>query len=178
LNPPNSNASAANAKLTAQIKKMGEVALFDHHELKQKKIVYADSENREMLKVCREMRTRIYTVSSQKNMVCLITSVAPRGGASFIARNLAATITMDATKTALLVDCNLYAPSCETLLPVDPRVGLTDFLDDEMLGVDDIVYASGIPRLRVVPVGNNRDGGTEKIMTERMKGFVRDIKPV
>lgn len=176
MNKNNKNGAPKKAPV-ANIKKMGEVILFDKEELKKLKLVYANSEDKEMLKAVREMRTRLYKNTGDTNFVCLVTSVVSQGGGSFVARNLAATITMDTNKTALLVDCNLYTPSAEVLLAVEPLVGLTDYLNEgQGVSVDDIIYASGVPRLRVVPVGNDRDGGTEKIMSPQMASFIEGVK--
>ena len=122
------------------------------------------------------MRTRLNSHAGGKNFICLVTSMVAGGGATYVGMNLASAICLDRTKTSLFVDSNLYAPSAECLLPVESQLGLTDYLDDASMGVEQIVYASGVPRLRVVPVGNNRDGGTEKITSKRMKSFVAEVK--
>lgn len=160
----------------AEINKMTEVLKFDQNQLQALKIVHVDSQDKELLKSFRELRTRLVKKTQGKNFVCLITSVGAGGGSSYVARNLAAAITMDKTKTALLVDSNLYSPSVDQLLPKPQALGLTDFLDNKQVSVEHIVTASGIPRLRVITVGNNCDGGTEKIISERMKVFVQEIK--
>ena len=161
---------------TPNVDNMTEVLKFDDAKLQELKLVYTDSDERELLKSFRELRTRLLKRTKGRNFTCLVTSVDVGGGGSYVARNLASVVTMDKTKTALLVDCNLYAPSAEQLLPKAPALGLTDFLDNERVEVEHIVCASGIPRFRVITVGNNCDGGTEKINSERMKNFVEEIK--
>jgi len=47
---------------------------------------------------------------------------------------------------------------------------------DPVVETSEVVYASGVPRLRVVPVGNNKEGGTEKINSERMREFFFEVK--
>ena len=164
------------AGINAEIDNMSEVRKFDEGRLQELKMVHAGSKNRDLLKAFRELRTRLSKKNKGKNFVCLVTSVNKGGGGSFVARNIAAAVTMDKTKTALLVDSNLYAPSGHNLLYKRPVLGLTDFLDNHRLTVAHIVKPSGIPRLRVITVGNNCDGGTEKIISERMKVFVQEVK--
>jgi protein-tyrosine kinase len=159
----------------AQISKMSEVRHFTSAEFQALKIVSASDEGSVHLKVFRDLRTQLMKKTDWRNFVCLVTSAAP-GGSSHVAVNLAATIALDKSKTSLLVDANLYSPYAEVLLPVPSQLGLTDFLDDPTTGVEDIVYASGVPRMRVVPVGNNREGGTEKLNSPRMREFFAEIK--
>jgi ATPases involved in chromosome partitioning len=159
----------------SQIAKMSEVRHFTAAEFDAMKIVHAGDEGSVHLKVFRDLRTQLMKQTDWRNFVCLVTSAAP-GGSSHVAVNLAATISLDKSKTSLLVDANLYSPYAETLLPVPSQLGLTDYLDDPTTGVEDIVYASGVPRMRVVPVGNNREGGTEKLNSPRMRDFFAEIK--
>jgi protein-tyrosine kinase len=159
----------------SQIAKMSEVRQFTAAEFNALKVVHAGDEGSVHLKVFRDLRTQLMKRTDWRNFVCLVTSAAP-GGSSHVAVNLAATIALDKSKTSLLVDANLYSPFAELLLPVPAQLGLTDYLDDPTTGIEDIVYASGVPRMRVVPVGNNREGGTEKINSVRMRDFFTEIK--
>ncbi len=162
-------------QLSSQIGKMSEVRSFSAAELDALKIVHSKDERSVHLKVFRDLRTQLMKRSNWGNFICLVTSAAP-GGGSHVAVNLAATIALDKSKSAVLVDCNIYSPYAEGLLPVPAQFGLTDFLDDPTVGAEEIVYASGIPRLRVVPCGNNRDGGTEKLNSMRMREFFHEVK--
>lgn len=159
-----------------RIEQMSEVRHFNKRELDQLKLLYQGVDNENLLKVFRELRTRLNTYADGENYVCMVTSMVAGGGSSYVAMNLASAVALDRTKTSLYIDANLYAPSGEALLPVESQLGLTDYLDDPTMGVEQIVYASGIPRVRVVPVGNNRDGGTEKITSERMQAFMTQAK--
>jgi protein-tyrosine kinase len=163
------------ASSQAHIARMSEVRQFTPAEFKALKIVHSGDEGSKHLKVFRDLRTQLMKRTERRNFVCMVTSVAS-GGGSHVAANLAAIIALDKNKTSLLVDTNLYSPYAETLLPVPSQLGLTDFLEDPTAGVEDIVYASGIPRMRVVPVGNNREGGTEKLNSERTREFFAEIR--
>lgn len=160
---------------TASINKMSEVRSFNRAEHEALKIIHTADEGSEQLKAFRDLRTQLMKRTQWQNFVCMVTS-AVSGGGSHVAANLAATISLDKSKTSLFVDANLYSPFAEALLPVPSQFGLTDYLEDLGTGVEDIVYASGIPRMRVVPVGNNREGGTEKINSPRMHEFFDEIK--
>lgn len=159
-----------------RIRLMSEVRQFDVDELDDLKILHTGVGNRDQLKVFRDLRTRISRKVDNGNFLCLVTSLVEGGGASYVASNLAAAIALDKTKTSLIVDCNLYAPSADRLLATPADKGLTDFLDTYHLGVESIVHASGIPRVRVIPAGHKRLGGTEMLTTSRMRAFMDEVK--
>ena len=167
---------AKQPNVASKIEQMAEIRKFNERELERRQILHQNVENKTLLKSFRELRTRLQAQSSNGNYVCMVTSVLAEGGASFTAKNLAAAIALDRTKTAMLIDCNLYAPSADQLLAAEANVGMTDYLDHPGMGVEEIVYPSGVPRLRVIPVGHNRDGGTEKITSVRMKQFIQEVK--
>lgn len=145
-------------------------------DLDERRIIHPGTPNREALNTFRELRTQLLQRGGKDNFVVLITSVSEAGGASFVALNLAAAFALDNAKTALLVDCNFYTPAVEKLLYVQHEYGLTDYLDSESMDADEIIYASGIPRLRIIPVGHQSTTGTEFYSSARMEHFVLDAR--
>ena len=160
----------------SSIDNMAAVHEFSDQYLDELKLIHANTNNNSLLKAMRELRTRVYEKADDKNFICMVCSVVEHGGGSYIAANLASAIVLDKTKTAVLVDCNLYSASTHRLLPVPANVGLVDYLDDQNFSMEDIIYASGIPRLRILPHGENVDGGTEKLTSERMKFAFNELK--
>lgn len=159
-----------------QIDKMSEIHRFSKTELDNFKILYQGTTNTQMLKVFRDLRTRVYTRAKGQNFICMLTSAVPDGGCSYVTKNLAAAIALDKTRTSLVVDANFYAPSMGELIVTESEMGLTDYLDSSALGVEAIVYASGIPRVRVIPVGGNTEGATERLSSQRMQAFLAELK--
>lgn len=159
----------------ADISGMSEVRQFNAAECEALKLVHAGDEGSQHLKAFRNLRTQLMKVSGSESFACLVVSVVP-GGGSYVASNLAATIALDASKTSLLIDANIYAPSVDRFLSVPSQFGLTDYLDDVRITAEDIVYASGARRMRIIPAGNNREGGTEKIHSARMKELFLEVK--
>lgn len=158
------------------IRDMAEVTRFNGQELDLLKILHHGSVNKGLIKTFRELRTKLSTKAKNKNYVCMVSSVNTGGGSSYVGENLAAAIALDRTKTALVLDCNLYSPSSSRLLITEPELGITDYLYSDSIEIEDIVYASGIPRLRVVPVGGNVESGTEFFSSTRMKRFIETVK--
>lgn len=170
------NLKQAAASSDAHIEQMSEIHRFSRSELDHLKILYQGVSNEQRLKVFRDLRTRVYSKAGGKNFVCMITSVVPKGGCSYVVNNLAAAIALDKTRTSMVVDCNYYSPSADSLIVTDADAGLTDYLDTPSMGVESIVYASGMPRVRVVPVGRNIEGATERLSSKRMYAFLRELK--
>ncbi len=159
-----------------RIHDMAEVRQFTDQEMRHKKILYRDTNNKQLLNVFRGLRTKLHKRARGRNYVCMVTSIVSGGGATYIANNLAAAIALDKLKSAMILDCNIYSPSAHNLMTTDHQNGLTDFLSTENLRVEEIVYATGIPRVRAIPVGDNRDGGAELFSNKRMRIFLEEVR--
>jgi protein-tyrosine kinase len=155
---------------------MGEVDQFSIEELDRRKIVNGSMQNSKILNIFRELRTQLIKTNKKKNFVCMVTSISQGGGASYVASNLASVFALDKTKTSMLIDANLYAPSLDSLIIGDVITGITDYLSDTSLNIKDVVYATGIPRLRVVPIGNNSEAAAEYFSSEKMLHFIDEIR--
>jgi len=160
----------------SKISNMAELGRMSAEELAERKIIYPGMSNKTVLNTFRELRTQLMKKAGNKNFVVMVTSVTMDAGTSFVATNLGAVFALDKTKTALLIDCNLYEPSLDGLLDVEPDYGLTDYLAEDKLDINDIIYATGIPRLRVVPVGTHIEAGAEYFASNRMVGFIENLK--
>lgn len=158
------------------IQRMAEVMLLSPEELTERKIIFPGMRQREVLNAFREIRTRLLQRLGSDNFILLVSSVGTRSSSSFTAINIAAAIALDERMTALYVDCNLYNPFAPRLLPAEPEYGLTDYLDNPELGVEGIIYASGIPRLRVIPPGRPHETAVEYFNSPRMRNLVDALK--
>ena len=161
---------------TENIKRMSEVVAFSAAELDKHKIIHPRMHNKDILNIFRELRTQLLQTAKGQNFVCMVSSICPEGGGSYVATNLATAFALDKTKTSLLIDANLYAPSLTELIVGEADRGVTDYLSTRELEVKDIVYATGIPRLRVIPIGDNVEGAAEYYSSAKMKGFIDAVK--
>lgn len=175
-NSTESNFESAQTRSVQKIRQMAEVELLTPQQLEEKRILNPATQNKAMINTFREMRTTLIQSSSKQNFVAMVSSVVHGGGATFVCTNLAAAFALDKSKTALLIDCNLYEPSLHNMFGLTPEYGLTDYLEDPSLSIDDIIYASGVQRLRIVPAGNNREAGAEYFSSERMARFINAVK--
>jgi len=179
------NISAANDsvsladKARADLANMEEAKLFSDRQLELLGIVHPRSKNRGLVDAMRQLRTKLYSLKEDGNFSVLVSSVVPQGGSSFVALNLAATIAFDKAKTSLLVDANLHDPVIHKLLKLigrDDSHGLLEYLEHPELGVEHIVSPSGIPRMRVIPIGSHTEISAEHFTSARYKQLMVDIK--
>lgn len=158
------------------IRNMVEINELMPDELNRLKIIHPSTPNTRLLNNFRELRTKLIQRSSQENFVTLVSSAIEEGGASFVCLNLAASFALDQSKSSIAIDCNIQNPSLHKILPTEPEIGLTDFLEDESITLDQIIYASGVRRLRVIPIGRRHLTGTEYFTSKRMEVFIDEIK--
>ncbi len=153
--------------------------LFSVKQLEQLGVVHPKSKNQLLVNALRQIRTKLFRLKPDGNFSVLVTSVVPEGGASFIALNLASTITFDKEKTSLLIDTNVSDPVLHRilkLLKIKPKFGLLDYLLDPAIGIENIVSPSGLPRMRIIPIGDTGDTQSEQLTSGRLPGFLDDVK--
>jgi len=178
LSAANDSVSLAD-KARADLANMEEAKLFSDRQLELLGIVHPRSKNRGLVDAMRQLRTKLYSLKEDGNFSVLVSSVVPQGGGSFVALNLAATIAFDKAKTSLLVDANLHDPVIHKLLKLigrDDSHGLLEYLEHPELGVEHIVSPSGIPRMRVIPIGSHTEISAEHFTSARYKQLMVDIK--
>lgn len=163
----------------SELQNMEETKLFSDRQLEQLGIVHPRSKNRELVDALRQLRTKLYSLKREGNFSVMVSSLVPRGGGSFVALNLAATIAFDKAKSSLLIDANLHDPVLHKLLRLIGRSdthGLLEYLEAPELGIENIVSPSGIPRMRIIPMGNHDDFSNEHFTSGRYKQLMVDIQ--
>ena len=158
------------------IASMDDGALHTAEFLDERRIIHPGMAQTELANRFRELRTRLFELRPAGNFSLLVTSVVPRGGSTFTGLNLAAAIALDESRTAVMIDANLDEPRLQELLDLRPEGGLADYLEDDTLDVAGILYPSGIPRLRVIPMGRRRQGAEEFFTSARMQRFMDDVQ--
>lgn len=159
-----------------KIKNISSATIWSHEELYEKKIIFAGMRQRYLLNAFREVRIQLLQKSKTDNMVVLVTSVARTGSTSAFAMNLAATFALDHYKTALYVDCNTYESDIKKYVVGDVNSGLTQYLSGNTVALEDIIYPSGVERLRIIPSGQGSDSAAEIFNSKKMQAFIGEIK--
>lgn len=155
------------------IARMREPRMMTPRELEQARLIHRESSSRRVADSFREIRTRLLHLGGGENFVTLVVPVSAGSGASFVARNLAAAFALDEAKTALLMDCNIRAPSQDKALGVEASSGgLIDYLEEPDRNLQGALYATGIRRLRLIPAGQSRESSAEYVSSFRMRALV------
>ena len=156
---------------------MNESKVLALRELDARRLIHRDTAARKSADAFREIRTRLLELGGNRNFVTLVVSVSAGSGGSFVARNLAAAFAFDDAKTALLIDCNLRYPVQHSALGVETgNGGLTDYLEQPDRSVQDILYRTGLPRVRLIPAGHPRESSAEYFSSYRMHVLIDSLR--
>lgn len=162
--------------ISKQISRMQEPRRLTNDDLDERRIIYPESPNRDLVNRFRNLRTKLLERSGGNNFTIVVTGASEGAGSSFVALNLAASFAFDHAKTALIIDCNLREPDLHSALDIMPENGLTDFLDDPDFDIGRILYPTGIPRLRLIPAGSRRETPAEFFTSFRMRQFLQAVR--
>lgn len=171
-----SNLVEGTSESAATIPFMQQPALLDAQSRQLQKIIYPEAAENETITALREIRTKILKRTESKNCVIMVTGTSLRSGATFVTINLATAFALDASRTALAIDCNIRDPYLHQLVNGEIKSGLTNFLTDNRGDVADIIQPTGISRLRVIPAGVNIDPTVEYFTMERMRRLIRSVR--
>ncbi len=145
-------------------------------ELWERKIIYPGMANKAILDAFREIRIKLRDRAGAMNFSVLVSSLGTSDNSVLTAFNLAATFAMDAQSSALLVDCNPWDSDLEPLVSSPMNLGVTDFVADKSVKVQDIIYPSGIDRLSVIPPGTLASSAVELFSAARMRDLISELK--
>jgi protein-tyrosine kinase len=149
-----------------------EVRMLGSGDLFERRIIQPRQSDDPIVQVFRELRSKIVERSQGRNSVILVSSVTKGCGSTFVSQNLAAAFAFEASKTALLIDCNLRNPGAHELLVDAEAPGLADYLRDPDLDIKDIVHPVGIARYRVISAGKQREIVEEHLTSGKLKGLM------
>lgn len=167
---------AQHGSASRSIARMAEPRALAPRQLDERQLIHRDESARPQADAFREIRTRLLALGGDQNFVTMVASVSPRSGGSFVARNLAAAFAFDESKTALLIDCNPRYAAQHKALGVEVGPGLIDYLDRPALGIEPIIYRTGVPRLRLIPAGKSREASGEYFSSFRMRAVLDSLR--
>jgi capsular exopolysaccharide synthesis family protein len=125
----------------------------------------------------RLIRGNLYHATKGKeNQVILITSSIENEGRTFFSINLAASLS-SAGKKVVLLDFNLRKPGVLSGLNLQEAAGVSDFLDNTSLPVDELIYTTvEAPDLSIIGAGPIPPNPTEFMMNPRVGQLLADLK--
>lgn len=160
----------------AEIAKMQEDGYRTDRELSELRTISGGMPGDRALNALRELRTSVLQRLDPEKRIIMVTATADGGGASFVARNLAAAIALDEGKTALIIDCNLKHPDISRLAETKSNPGLRGFLKDTTINPEDIICRTGVPRLRIIPAGDSVEEVREFFTSLRLRQLLIELK--
>jgi len=146
-------------------------------QMEERRLIHRQESGRRHADAFRELRTRLLALAGDRSAVILVAPVRAGCGGSYVARNLAAAFAFDETKQALLIDCDATHPAqAEALQVVSERGGLIDYLENDAMSLEDVVYPTGVPRLRLIPSGRIREIPGESFSSLRMRALIDSLR--
>jgi len=116
------------------------------------------------------------TASPRENRnVIMITSANPNEGKTFVATNLALSMTSEHDIHVLLVDADVAKPSIPRVFGFEADIGLVDAVATDSIDFADILVRTSIENLTILPAGHARPGVSELLASARMTRFVTDL---
>ena len=124
----------------------------------------------------RRLRTLIFhpeTGSTARSIMIL--SAEPQEGKSFVCANLGVSIANDIDHNALLIDCDLRRPSLHNLFGMKCPKGLVDHLNNKEEVISSLIYATGHPKLSIIPAGLPPGNPSELVSFEKMSSVIKEL---
>ena len=145
-------------------------------QLRARKILYPEMPNKEIMNAYRELRITLRNKATDQQSTIMLSSLGRDTSSVLTAFNLAASYSMDAQTSALLIDCDPYDAQLAELVSTTMAFGVTDFLADKSLTVKHILYPSGVDRLSVIPAGTHASSAVELFSGSRMSELMHELR--
>lgn len=118
------------------------------------------------------IRTNIqFSNIDKKNKTLMFTSSVPSEGKSTVSNNVAISFAKQGNNV-LLVDSDLRKPTVNATFKMFNTSGLSDYMTDNDLGAEDIIFQTTIRNLSVISSGPIPPNPSELISSKRMKNLI------
>lgn len=106
----------------------------------------------------------------------LITSASPREGKTTTTLGLAMSFMFERDARVVLIDADMRSPELSRRMGLEGEAGLLDYLEDEHLEWNDVVYPTSVKGVFAVPAGLPRISAPELIASPRMKFLLETLR--
>ena len=114
--------------------------------------------------------------AGEKNAnVILVTSATPDDGKTFTALNLARSFALDRDLDVLLIDTDLRRSNISELFGLEAERGLIAALNDHSIRAQDLLVATDLDRLSIIPAGDSELKDIDLLASKRMKQIVAEV---
>ena len=111
-----------------------------------------------------------------RGRIIVVASALPGEGKTFNSINLAFSLAMEKDLNVLLVDADVAKPHVSRMFGVREEPGLIDLLTDSQRAIGDVILATNIPGLCILPAGKSSDTATELLASGRMTDVVQQLE--
>ncbi|MES9899584.1 MAG: CpsD/CapB family tyrosine-protein kinase [Sedimenticola sp.] len=124
----------------------------------------------------RMLRTQILKTLRKNQWNSIAVTAATQGaGKSFVAANLAVSISTEVNQTVMLVDLDMRRPTIHRYFGFKPEHGLQDYLTGKV-ELESVLVNPGMERLVVLPGRGTHPESSELISTPRMRDLSHELK--
>ena len=140
-------------------------------------IAVREGENSVSAELFRTLRTNMSFMqpSTAKTPIVLVTSSINGEGKSYVATNLAISMTLLGKKVAL-VGLDIRKPMLASYLDLPTNGSLTSYLADSAYDIDDIIVSTNITRLDVIPAGIIPPNPSELLQSNRLDELFVELR--
>lgn len=149
---------------------------WSREQLRERKIIYPGMPDKEVMDAYRELRIQLRNRAGEGNFTVMFSNLGHTSGGLLTAYNLAVSFALDSHTSALLVDCDPYSHELSGLVSSPLDAGVTDFVSDRSIAIEDIIYPSGVSRLSVIPAGTQASSAVELFSAVRMRELLDELK--
>ena len=107
--------------------------------------------------------------------IIMMVSAMPGAGKSFCAFNLAYSIAFERDFGSVLVDADVLKPGLSRALGLQDEPGLTDYLIDPSIEIEDVLVATDLHGILVLPAGYKHPEATELLASRRMRNLASTL---
>jgi len=167
---------AARADVAAEVEVEVEVVEPDPLHLAENRLVVASAPNLGTSDAYRQLRATLMLAVEQQHLSFVVTSPLQGDGKSITTLNLGYAIAQEIQLDAVVVDTDLRRPVLAKFLGVEGRRGVSDYLDDPDMAIDEVVVRLADGPLWV-PTGTVRLHNTSELLgSQRMEQFCVELR--
>jgi Mrp family chromosome partitioning ATPase len=107
--------------------------------------------------------------------VIMVTSALPGEGKTYVALNLAISLSLERGAAVTLIDCNVDDQRHSARFSNGRGPGLLDYLDNPSIGIERVLVSSSVPNVDIISLGDERDDGIELINSSAMSTLLRSL---
>ncbi len=105
----------------------------------------------------------------------MITSASPGEGKSFVAANLAISLSQNIDEHVLLLDCDLRSPTIHSMFGYKDTQGLSEYLS-QAKPLSSLLIKTFLDKLTILPAGKIPANPSELLSSEQMRRLIHEVK--